>query len=232
MKKFRKLVPALCMLLVSAVLMGTSTYAWFSMNKKVTATGMEITAKADQVFLLINKTGTAGTGDTTVSLTQAGVKLFPAAIEDENKASADDATKWYTAYGTDRDNGAIVAESKTALTTKNFGNYVLKNTVYLTLAKGSKASGALTVQATTFTDNIGGAAKVLVVCGANTVVLSAASKTSDTTLAASVTADAAVKVDLYFYFDGNDSHITTAQFEANALTNATVDLQFDIADPA
>ena len=58
MKKFKKLIPALCMLLVSAVLVGTSTYAWFSMNDKVTVTGLEVKAKTDQVYLLISKDNT------------------------------------------------------------------------------------------------------------------------------------------------------------------------------
>lgn len=53
MKKFKKLIPALCMLLVSAVMLGSSTYAWFSMNNKVTATGMSVTAVANTQFLVI-----------------------------------------------------------------------------------------------------------------------------------------------------------------------------------
>lgn len=44
MKAMKKLIPTICMLLVSAVLLGTSTYAWFSMNKSVTATGMQVKA--------------------------------------------------------------------------------------------------------------------------------------------------------------------------------------------
>lgn len=55
MKKFKKLIPALCMLLVSAVMLGSSTYAWFSMNNKVTATGMSVTAVANTQFLVIAK---------------------------------------------------------------------------------------------------------------------------------------------------------------------------------
>ena len=44
MKNTRKLIPAVVMLLVSAVLMSTASFAWFSMNKEVTATGMTVTA--------------------------------------------------------------------------------------------------------------------------------------------------------------------------------------------
>ena len=54
MKKFRKLVPALCMLLVSAVLMGTSTYAWFSMNRTVDASGMQISATTPTNLYIYN----------------------------------------------------------------------------------------------------------------------------------------------------------------------------------
>ncbi len=48
MKAMRKILPALCMLLVSAVMLGSSTFAWFSSNSKVIASGMQITASAPQ----------------------------------------------------------------------------------------------------------------------------------------------------------------------------------------
>lgn len=43
----KKLIPALCMLLVAACLMGTSTYAWFAANLEVTASGMSVKAVSD-----------------------------------------------------------------------------------------------------------------------------------------------------------------------------------------
>lgn len=43
----KKLIPALCMLLVAACLMGTSTYAWFAANETVTASGMQVKAASD-----------------------------------------------------------------------------------------------------------------------------------------------------------------------------------------
>ena len=61
--KMKKLIPALCMLLVSAILLGTSTYAWFSMNKTVTAESMSITATSANPYLLISETQN-GTFDT------------------------------------------------------------------------------------------------------------------------------------------------------------------------
>lgn len=41
-KTLRKIIPALVMLMISAMLVGTSTYAWFAMNQKVTVTGMKV----------------------------------------------------------------------------------------------------------------------------------------------------------------------------------------------
>ena len=41
-KNARKLIPAVAMLLVSASMLSTASYAWFSMNNKVTANGMKV----------------------------------------------------------------------------------------------------------------------------------------------------------------------------------------------
>ena len=52
MKLSRRLIPAFAMLLVSAVLMSTASFAWFSINSDVTATGMSITATADSSLVI------------------------------------------------------------------------------------------------------------------------------------------------------------------------------------
>ena len=53
MKLTKKLIPALGMLVLSACMLVTSTFAWFSMNDRVKADGMTVTAKANQVYLQI-----------------------------------------------------------------------------------------------------------------------------------------------------------------------------------
>ena len=52
MKKMRRMIPALCMLLVSAIMLTTASYAWFTMNEEVTASGMQVKAKADGSLLI------------------------------------------------------------------------------------------------------------------------------------------------------------------------------------
>ena len=52
----RKIVPAVLMLLISAMLVGTSTYAWFAMNNKVTVTGMTVTTKVSENLMIADDT--------------------------------------------------------------------------------------------------------------------------------------------------------------------------------
>ena len=53
MKMTRKILPALLMLVVSAIMLSTASLAWFAMNPSVEATGMTVNVKSDSVYLLI-----------------------------------------------------------------------------------------------------------------------------------------------------------------------------------
>lgn len=57
----KKLISALALLLISAVLLSTASFAWFSMNTQVTVTGMSVTAKVND-NLQIAPTTVDGTG--------------------------------------------------------------------------------------------------------------------------------------------------------------------------
>ena len=48
----RKLIPAIGMLTVSAMMLSSSTYAWFTMNKEVTVSGMEVHTKVSSNLLI------------------------------------------------------------------------------------------------------------------------------------------------------------------------------------
>ena len=76
----KKLIPALCMLLVAAALLGTSTYAWFSMNDTVTATGMQV--KATTAASLTISDASDGTYDDSITLehTDSTTALKPATV--------------------------------------------------------------------------------------------------------------------------------------------------------
>lgn len=75
MKKFKKLIPAFCMLLISAVLMGTSTFAWFSMNTKVTVSSMTVKATASKNLLI--SSAVDGTYNASLALTTKNETMVP-----------------------------------------------------------------------------------------------------------------------------------------------------------
>lgn len=78
MKATRKLIPALAMLLISAVVMSSASFAWFTMSRQVTAQGMNVSVTAPN-NLLIKKTGDADTTYAEINTQQAtNIVLVPA----------------------------------------------------------------------------------------------------------------------------------------------------------
>lgn len=175
MKKFKKLIPAFCMLLISAVLMGTSTYAWFSMNKTVTASGMQVTAKSDSVYLLISNTEAStsaaaiqaeneGKGNIKVTETRTGdaVNVYPVALATKaqrvgvKQTSITDyssLTSWYKSIAATADSSASVEANEVNLAGLTFSDYVVKYTYKLTLAKGSNPAKDVKVDQVVITPN-------------------------------------------------------------------------------
>ena len=58
MKNTRKLIPALAMLLLAAVMMSTASFAWFTMNDTVQASNMQVTAVAPASLWISQNTDT------------------------------------------------------------------------------------------------------------------------------------------------------------------------------
>ena len=56
MKHSRKIVASIAMLLVSAIMLGTASYAWFAMNTRSNADGLTVEAYTDSNFLEISQT--------------------------------------------------------------------------------------------------------------------------------------------------------------------------------
>lgn len=249
MKKFRKLIPALCMLLVSALFVGTSTYAWFSMNTTVTAANMQITAKSDTTYLLISDDKTNADdiqAQSQTKLTWADNKaLYPAALKapTTNPFTDADDNWWYAqaqakTAATKKDDTVVqFGEAKSNKTgtvaddTETFGQRVLKKTVYLTLSDGSTASTALNVKFDTFTDSIGAknATKIVVATDKTALYFDAANaKTAQKLADAGTLTDTDVlTVKIFVYFDGENADVYTDNI-AN-LQSATAGINFSLA---
>ena len=85
MKMTRKLIPALVMLLVSAIMLSTASYAWFANSTSVNATGMTVKANTDVKFLEISTSNGSGWASfVTLTATDEDLDLVTAKVS-ENK---------------------------------------------------------------------------------------------------------------------------------------------------
>ena len=104
-KGLKKLIPAAGMLMLSAAMLGTSTCAWFTMNKEVSVTNMQVKAKADQ-GLLINEVADYSDShwdeEATTNQT-AGIQL--------HATSTANTSQWYAAYSKKSSDAAAATSS-------------------------------------------------------------------------------------------------------------------------
>jgi len=115
-KTSKKIASAAAMLLLSTAMLGTATYAWFTMNKEVSVTGMELKAHSEE-GLLINevKLATSSTWDDAAqaAATATGFELRPASTSNlttwwhaNSKKSSDEA-------GVDATGDTVVVDAST-----------------------------------------------------------------------------------------------------------------------
>ncbi len=244
MKKFKKLIPALCMLLVSAVLMGTSTFAWFSMNKTVIADGMQVTAKSNATFLLIGddqaKAATAKTDANDVDLTNSHAaayttigntqkQCYPTAYYDVAgtlNTHTTEAKKWYTTTS-DKQNLAVSGTANIKEVTLGDKDYMLTFKMYLTLSKDSENySGKVTITPTwTAADD---AIKAYVTINGEYHVFDNTAAAFTTAGNVDITASTAVEVVVYVYVDGNSTNVNSDYVSAGNTITGQLSLQFDL----
>ena len=120
MKNMKKLIPALAMLVLSAVMMSTASFAWFSMNTQVQVDGIKVDAVAP-VYISIRK-GAEDWG-TSIEETTIDAKLIPAdANADLSKWLAIDPDKFVTTTG-----GGVVGTSGVASVSEDIVKDVAAN---------------------------------------------------------------------------------------------------------
>ena len=237
MTKFKKIIPALCMLLISAVLMGTSTYAWFSMNTTVKATDMKVTAKSDDVFLQIVNHGTAF--DANAAQTEIASNAAQKAIRPTNVYATFDATNptdfaggtnfvFVSNYSSDPTEstkaGAYTDVTPLAKATDTTNVYTLVSSYDIRLKPNTGAAtapGKLKVTSVAFhtdsaTSGLQQAVSVLIVCGDYSIVYKQSTTVGtfvavgDPALSKAAFADTnGTQVDIYVFFDGDNTNCTT-----------------------
>jgi len=167
---------------------------------------------------------------TTASKTIEGNAITTPGALITTQATAAAVTNWYTANAESPDAATMKTGSAVQLTA--FTDYVIKKTVYLTVAVGSNPAASLTVTPT-FTQKAGGsditAAKILLATEDNVIaVLTSADNGTAVSIqgASNIVDDDVLVIDLYIYYDGNESVVYTNN-KAN-LAGAEIELEFSV----
>ena len=177
----RQLLAAIAMVLVAAIALGSSTYAWFVSNNSVKATVSTISAQSNSPFLKITSgTGTIG-ADTGTSYSYAlggdsaidNKALYPVqAIKWENKA-----VSWQSAYSdTDPDTATEQTGTRFDVPSGKEDSYRLLESFKIgTDGTTDGTFSNLVVESVsinnTTSSQLTSALRLLVVCGDNAVVL-------------------------------------------------------------
>lgn len=239
MKKFKKLIPALCMLLVSAVMLGSTTFAWFSMNTTVTANGMQIEAKSNATYLLISKDQTVATDKTKAETTDTlafadpvTTKVYPAKFSATEQKLSETVTVpangWYTANNGNSDNATDDVKNYKLVNDGNFTSYVKTYTMYLTLSKDSEDwVKYLKISTTAGATNKAAAIVIKATNGTNSVYFDGGNGYVDCTTTA-LTHSSVIKVEAYVYIDGTNNQV----YSSNTIADLKGDfsIQFDLTE--
>lgn len=124
-------------LLISAMALGLaglttvgSTYAWFAMNRTVTAEGMKLKATTSTTLLISNSSDVDSTknnrltnGGTSYTFTDDAVSLSP--------TSTVDGSKWFSAEAEDVDDKIAISGSYTEVDSAALDSYRLAKVVYV-----------------------------------------------------------------------------------------------------
>lgn len=225
----RQMTAAIAMVLVAGIALASATYAWFVTNNKVDATTTNISAQSNSAYLVIDTKKTTKDSISSVSAGDTVTPLYPAKIE---KSSGN--ALWKSAYA-DKANAATMKagteftiDDGTAEKAVSAG-YAVKNTFYIGTGTYDGEFTNLhitgvTVDTATADDNknLGNAMRVLVVCGNDWQVWSAAgeklssSESTGTAFTTGVKKDQDATVDVYVYYDGDDANVYS-----DNLTNLT-----------
>lgn len=246
MKKTRKLIPAIAMLLVSLIVMSSASFAWFSMNKQVTATGMQVTAKSNATYLLIGDDSTKAANDKQdlagAALTNTHAANYATTGNVEKTCYptayyADAGTlnghttaagKWYTT-SSDKQNLAVSGTGAITEVTLGDGKYMLTYKMYLTLSKDSEAyTGKVTITPDFIAADA--AIKAYVTINSENIVFDSNETPFTTTGDVTINSSEAVEVVAYVYVDGNSTNVNSEYVAGGNTITGQLNLQFDLVD--
>lgn len=241
----KQLFAAVAMVLVAAVALGSSTYAWFVASGTVEATGMQVQAQAEAGIVISNNSTSGFASTATTATTPNPGKLIPSSTEN-GKA-------WFHAVSDTFDNAKAgqAAEKYDVLGTGTDGTDYMKNTFYIKSATNAAYSGTLKINEVKITNvagqdlskalrvgvmvDVGGTNEAFYIYGpvtgfttgykvggGSTAVTPLASNTVTTTGVTTLPASTAspVQVDIYLWYEGEDAMCNSSKVDASLETNS------------
>ena len=234
----KKLIPAICMTLVAAAMFASSTFAWFSMNTQVQATGMKVTATTP-VSVEISQATSSGWDFTTTFNSDAEVldpvyydtttkKYYIPSATNEIQANGTPATAFDAADTTNWTALTLAADG-----TANSKNYLAVYTLYLRTNVGTDTSATPAAVELTCKAEIGGnsklknGVKVGIMAADNSVTeITSVTSTAKWTAALSNATTPYTEIKVVIWYDGQSA---TVKNDNADLTETTVTLTFDKA---
>ena len=245
----KTILPALAMLIVAAVMLSTASYAWFAMGGTVTADSMNVEVKSDSAYLVISDDINdikAGFSGQSVSFSPTNHDIYPVAYPFAS-ATYDKFTNdnfWFTMEGTSSTSHVGDEETKKNIAYGAVGtegtlleDYVLLSTVYVATSVGSEDMDNLKA---TVTINGDEAVNVVIVCtydysvkvdGVDTARNGGeferyeTSGTGTVELSPEIT-NTPVKMDIYVFYNGEHSSITTDNYGRDSIVPTNVKVTF------
>ena len=248
----KQLFAAIAMVLVAAIALGSSTYAWFVSNNRVTATTSTISAQSNAAFMYIRDEAERSTDLTVDTSSVSSTALYPAHWVTEktgNYASAD-IGKFYTAYGTTASDGSMKADTlklveasaesstKGSPTDAVTAQYAVKNTFYVG-SKGTTLENLVVTAAalkdeggnssTSDNNSLDSALRILVTCGDNWVLCDKSTiiASSNSNKLADTVSSTETKVEIYVFYDGDDNQVYTNNLPDLKKESKRITVQFD-----
>lgn len=183
----KQLMAAIAMVLVATIALGSSTYAWFAANAKVTATGMQVQAAAEGGIEIAYTTSAETTGSYATSATAGATSASALA-----PTSTLDTTAWYhasaslaSASAADPATYATLSITENAITGQSFGklggvtvgtdttNYYMVQTFNIRSTSATSLGKGLTVDSVSVAGNsatMSQALRVAVVLGSKALI--------------------------------------------------------------
>lgn len=242
-----QLMASIAMVLVAAIALASSTYAWFVTNNKVDATTTNISAQSNAAFMTITNGNSGAHGVDTTSAVSVlkdsqgqplkNVALYPATFGEQSGSTKG---TFMTGYGTELDNATLKGELTTVGTpdeadTKTFA----KKEQFNISSKGQNLSdlkvdsveGATAITSgqlleTAFRVLItNGTGDKWVVYGLNAdkdaYEIKLSSETSNAApVLGTVTAGQDTVVNVYLFYEGSDTNIHTQNLQNNKLESS------------